>query len=861
MSHVLTISVHAAFLHDVEPKSVTASEVGNKIEPIIANMIANSYPHEKVYLHLDNNSYYFGDYIWFNAYLVNADGNTIPPISNTLYVELLNPGGEVIDKKVLKVENGRAHGDFILNRVPFYSGFYEVRAYTKYMLNFGDETVFSRIIPIFEKPETEGDYKSRELRKYGTGKFKQLRKKPHKGSKINLQFYPEGGNLINGVPSQVAFEATDKFGNPLDVSGTIVDDNGNTITSFHTSHEGKGRFPFLSSAHPAKAQVEYDGKIHTFKLPEALDSGYVMTVNNISSPDSVCITVNRSGNSLERDTLGIVLLSQGCLKNYVIASTHFSRPLEIKFDKSTLPTGVAEIVLLNKAGQPIADRMIFNHGKSDANISVTTAFDKPYYAPYEPVTLSCSLKEADGTPVTSPFSISIRDDENELVYQRNILTDLLLISDIKGYVANPTYYFETDDSTRRNDLDILLMVQGWHRYAIDKMTEPRKQLRYNPETTGIETVGIVNAHNLNKPKSGVDISAFLLLSNQSEEKYASAMQVLTTDSLGKFSFIADVTGNWNLILSAREKGKKKNYLISLDRRFSPQPRRYRYTDMEITAKDGPASQPESHLETESDSIAEMDLSEIMKAIDDSLASAGVKPDKVEHLGEVVVKGKKNSKAREIYEAHSKSIAYYDVKSGLDDIRDDGEYIGDDIHTFLRKMNNNFVPIYSNGEEYLHYKQRMPLFVINYQRTNRTKMDYDRYKNIRLEAIKSIYISENIPTMLKYADPMITMIDIDKIYGCAVFIETYPDGEIPVDAGKGVRKTRLQGYTTPDEFYNPDYSIMEPEPDYRRTLYWNPSVTPDINGEATVKFYNNSSCKSFTVDLQTVTPAGSIGSSL
>ncbi len=93
------------------------------IELILANAASNSLPQEKVYLHLDNTSYYYGDNIYFNAYIVNADGNTLPAISNTLYVELLNPGGEVINKKVLKVENGRAASDFIINRVPFYSGF------------------------------------------------------------------------------------------------------------------------------------------------------------------------------------------------------------------------------------------------------------------------------------------------------------------------------------------------------------------------------------------------------------------------------------------------------------------------------------------------------------------------------------------------------------------------------------------------------------------------------------------------------------------------------------------------------------------------------------------------------------------
>lgn len=99
-------------------------------------------PQEKVYLQFDNTSYYQGDDIWFKCFLVTSDLYPATNLSKTLYVELLNPGGEIIDKRILKIENSQCHGDFTLNQIPFYSGFYEVRAYTKYMLNFGEDIIF-----------------------------------------------------------------------------------------------------------------------------------------------------------------------------------------------------------------------------------------------------------------------------------------------------------------------------------------------------------------------------------------------------------------------------------------------------------------------------------------------------------------------------------------------------------------------------------------------------------------------------------------------------------------------------------------------------------------------------------------------
>lgn len=104
------------------------------------------------------------------------------------------------------------------------------------------------------------------------------------------------------------------------------------------------------------------------------------------------------------------------------------------------------------------------------------------------------------------------------------------------------------------------------------------------------------------------------------------------------------------------------------------------------------------------------------------------------------------------------------------------------------MNKNFSPVPQRN--YLYYKSKMPLFVINYECTRHTEMDYNKYKYIRLEAIKSIYITENLSTICRYADPRLSPFDVSDLYGCAVLIETYPEGKIPTEAGKGVRKHGL-----------------------------------------------------------------------
>ena len=173
------------------------------------------------------------------------------------------------------------------------------------------------------------------------------------------------------------------------------------------------------------------------------------------------------------------------------------------------------------------------------------------------------------------------------------------------------------------------------------------------------------------------------------------------------------------------------------------------------------------------------------------------------------------------------VAYYDIPSVSDNLYDKGKYTGD-IHQLLFTINDFY-------EEFnlLKFRGKLVSVVSN---TNTP------YWMIHLHRIKSIYLFE--PTLR------------NDCY--TVYIETYPYAEAPVEGAKGVRKTWLEGYSVAKEFYHPDYSVLPPQPDYRRTLYWNPSVTTDEDGAARIRFYNNSGCKSFSISAETVTAEGMIG---
>lgn len=822
-----------------------------------AEQFGNLLPQEKVYLQFDNTSYYQGDRIWFSAFVITSEKNCPTSLSKTLYVELLNPGGELVDKRILPVREGRCHGEFALTQTPFYSGFYEIRAYTKYMLNFGDATIFSRIFPIFEKPKEEGNFAEKTLQPYAVYKHPQERKRSKRAKRFNLRFYPEGGHWVNGLPTWVAFEATDAFGNPVDISGHIENKEKNVRLTFETLHEGRGVFLYTPTEERHRAVVEWNDKTYRFNLPEPESQGFAFAVNNLASADSLEIEV-RKNRETPPATLGVAVMARGQLYNFCMLTVSRQAPVRFKVSQRELPVGVAQVVLFDESGRTLADRLLFV-GRPDT-LALAVHRNKELYQPFDSIQLDFQVTDTAGQPVQASLSVSVRDGWEEVESRHSLLTDLLLMSEIKGYVRRPTWYFEADDSLRRHALDQLLMVQGWRRYAWKTWAavEPF-ELKYMPEQ-GIELHGTVVSMVRSKPRPHVQVASFLMKRGKEEEENvqnATAIDSYTTDSLGRFAFVSNIEGKWNLILAVTEKGKKKGHRILLDRVFSPEPVPYPLAEMQVEITGEPDVRMVEEMPADTVASPEEDFDLFMDAYEDSLRRLGI-DEKIHRLDEVVIKAKKRSKEREIYEARTKSVAYYDVPAEMDDIQDRNTYIGSDIHELMINMNQHFMRRNWSNEEYLYYKGKLPLFVINYERTYQTEMDYNKYRLLTLESIKSIYITEDLGTICRYADPILSPFDVLDLYGCAVLIETYPEGEIPAKAGKGVRKTWLEGYSTPETFYEPDYSILPKEPDYRRTLYWNPVLLPDSTGHATVRFYNNSRCRRPRITVETLTEEGKIG---
>jgi len=425
-------------------------------------------------------------------------------MSRLMYVELVSPDGLVVERQQLIVsEKGYSSGDFAL-KDSLYSGFYELRAYTRWMLNFcvtehpyGRKdreqfynhqmaadffrqygTIYSRVFPVYERPDSTGDFSQ----KYIVSRPKQRLDKVLKPD-LNVRFYPEGGNLIAGTRCRLAFEATTEEGEAVsDLQLQIGSQTAKTM------YMGRGAFEMEipEDGSLPKARCTYKGKEYSFSLPKAEKRGVtVRMIPPLTPPKQEGTDEFSDAGWRFRISIrgldptkeyGCAVLCRGKLQHFQrVDFKGEGEETEILLPK--LPTGVNDLIIFNEEGTPLADRLFFvnNHDYGTERIEVEGLKDG--YQPYEQVRLAFHAPAAAGH-----ISISVRDaSTDDPTYDTgSMMTELLLSSELKGFVAYPEYYFEADDEEHSRNLDLLMMVQGWRRYDFRELTEG-KPLRYQPE--------------------------------------------------------------------------------------------------------------------------------------------------------------------------------------------------------------------------------------------------------------------------------------------------------------------------------------------------------------------------------------------
>ena len=804
-----------------------------------AQTFADNYPREKAYLHFDNTSYYVGDTIWFKAYVTLAEKQVFSSISRPLYVELVDQAGHVTDKQIIKLSQGEGSGQFVLPQ-SMLSGYYEVRAYTRWMLAFSDPQYFSRTLPIYQL--SHSDQLERSISTYELSP--SMEKRPEETrEKLSLRFFPEGGQLVEGVTSQVAFKAESKNEGNIQLSGTLYTKEGQEITSFETLHDGMGAFEYTPSALPAIAKVNFQGKQYEFTLPKALPSGYILKVDNNAGAISVTVSCNAA---TPQDTLAVFISHQGRPHAYQLIHCQANEPQQFTVLSRKLPAGVLQISLLNRAGNTLCDRFVFASPRAPLQISPKGL--KEIYAPYAPIRCELQLNNAIGEPIPGKLSVSIRDAvrSDYMEYDNNIFTDLLLTSDLKGYIHQPGYYFTESSLRKQKELDILLMVHGWRKYDMTQQIgiSPFTPLQL-PESQLVLYGQVKSTILKNKLK---DIALSVMVKRDAEIITGQTV----TDENGHFSIpLEDFEGSMEAVIQTRKVGKERNKdaSILIDRHFSPATRAYGYKELH------PEWGNIAHWQQEAEKFDSLYIDSIRRV------------DGLYLLDEVEIKSKRRRQSTNMAtKINEQSIdAYYDIRQAVDQLRDNGKVVTT-IPEVMEKLNPLFY--WDRSNDNCTYRQKPICYIMDNKILSSTEVNM---MLTEIDGLASIIISkgtggidDEIIQNSKMSDS--NDIDVTELDKYSIFyLIPLPRHDVlnkHETAALGTRQTVMQGYTPALEYYSPAYIDKElymDKADKRRTLYWNPTVQTDENGKAVIECYNNQYSTPLIIQAETMSNDGKIGS--
>lgn len=774
---------------------------------------------EKIYLHFDKPYYASGDDIWFKVYLVNADTHQQNAMSKIVYVDLIDYKNEIIESKVIKIINGSGLGDFKL-ALNLASGVYTIRAYTNFMRNYDSGYFFRKKINVSSLNKVDNSEK--KISKIN--RVKKISSNALNSTRPDIQFFPEGGYLVNSLINRMGFKALDINGKGIDIKGSIIDEDGRIITMFKSSKFGLGKIAFKPQRDVKyKAIIDYNGQKLNYDLPQVLAEGIVMQIEE--QQDLYLIKLQSSNN---KDLNNLILHGQQHGEVICNASINVSQnKASIRVLKTLLKQGILQFTLLDNNISPICERLVF-YEKDKNYPKVNISFSKRDYIKRELVEMEISL---DTMQIESEADISVSITDASVVHGNNydldIKSHLLLNSELRGEIENPGYYFMSDDSNRKKELDNLMMTQGWRRYIYNDVLKG-STYQFKMET-GISFKG--SLINENQKISNKEIT--LLFKN----KETLFLQKMKTNNQGNFMFGEfDIVDSTSIIIQAtrlkennrlkNEKIKKVPYngTINLEKFNAPELSQLSNSIVEINTEY--IERNEKILKEES----KFKLSDETINLDEVV----LKPVKVISQEEIRKENKRKHNA--LYLEPSYVVDFYDLVPTGD---------------FLSMLKSMVPGGLTRGRTSLT-KAPQPLFLID---GNPTELDTTGFQDVLDIDIYNI-----------------DFVDILKgpsaaIYGSrgsngvvAIYTKGGTEGQEEPNIGdrKGIVSFIHPGYSRAREFYEPKYVTYKPEhqkTDYRSTLCWKPDIKMNSNGKANIEFYAADISTTYRVELEGITSDG------
>lgn len=800
------------------------------------NDAINSY-REKIYIHFDKSNYYAGEDMWFKVYLVDAHTHKSYALSKVVYVDLISPSDKIVDTKIIKIDGGGSEGDFKLSK-DLINGQYTVRAYTNFMRNFDASYFFRKKMHIISSMEIYTLKKDSVIEH----PINEEKKDDILDLKPDVQFFPEGGYLVDNFINRVGFKVVGINGKGIDINGRIVDETGKKIISIRTSKFGMGNFsftPILGKSY--KAEIIYNNLEVSYDLPSTKNEGVLMHVAEYEDNYTINLQSSLPGGTKNFQVIG----SKNGEVIYSTTIMEDKTQTMVNISKAALESGIVQFTVLDAKRIPLCERLVYVETK-EIKPEINIASSKMKYGTRELIELEISMDQLKKKSVQANMSLSVTDVtfEQKDSLDLDIKSHLLLNSELKGTIENPGYYFYSKDSVRKENLDILMMCQGWRQFIWNEGIHDSIENIKHPIEQGFSFTGNVKKyfnHNKSEP-----VTVSIIIRN----KEMFEIDELQTNEEGRFEFgDYDINDSTSIIIQAKSSNKKKaiskkslenpktNYFIQLDTFVVP----------EIGMKSLFSNEVYKNRTNQF-----LELSQPINQTDWSfeVTEEQIELEEVELTAEIGL---------EKYASYVKNNQLYRRPSQRLDFLELGKYMTGNI---IQNLDGKIAGLTVQYVDTIGGKVIMD-FVAFFKRS--------QSQGLRLP----LYLLDGMPVDVAAINsiPMVEVLFVDAlkgakatIYGSAgghgvIAVYTKDGSEIKSVDNKerrGIITFIHTGYSQLRKFYEPVYKTNELDqkyPDHRRTICWKPMVNLDKEGKAKISFYSADVSTTYRVVLEGISDNG------
>ncbi len=858
------------------------------------------FPQEKIYIHTDRPYYLAGDTIWFRAYLVNATGHERSKLSNKVFVYLANEKDSIVEKQMLNAANDKLNGSITIpdsllegnyviraytarmlnfgDRFIFAKNLYIGSKRNRFNIEaeFSPAREGSRpsnvvisLVDLEQKP-LGGEIGYLDLIKEGSilkeskfitdknGKaaisFENIKPEDWQNAFIKLKykwlskilyptiaaadsldirFLPEGGNIISGTEAVVAFIAVNKNGLPVPIEGYVKNEVGIKVTNFRTSHDGMGKFTFIPGSGRAYFAVvtSKDGREQAYALPPINNYAYQVSIVD-ENEKNLKVRVSL-GDSLYKKNKKTFLL--GTSQGRLCFAGSGRDMYEVDIPKDSFPEGVAKLTLFSETEVPVSERLFFVKHQHSI-VTIDGLRDK--YGARQPVSLTITSKDKLGNPAKGAFSIAVTDDAVVPSGESdgNIITNLLLNEDLKGYIPNPTFYFDEKQAKANDALDLVMLTHGWSRYSWEEVMQNKYPAVQYGSDSALNISGHVESAS-GEPVKGYTVGLYADKWGSSflSADYEDGIALDTLDEKGSFAFnnlIFQDSTQFMILVKNRKKVQKNLKIIlnkynwiaapalALTRSYDSSPMKETLRNMKNRFKQDIQSEGRGitlapvNLKTNKKTSYFSDKRRV------SMTSSIITSDQIEKTGNVnlanslfLVPGVQLKQGRITIQGgvtfSGTSLVISEPILIVDGVPTDA---GSGLMSLLNTIPYNtvdFIEVLKGNDEAAYgVRGANGVILVNTKQRN-SRLDSTQYSRI--------------------------------MDGKPVFY--------------------VPGYAVAKEIYVPKYDMPEqlknPIPDVRATIYWNGNIHVDDKGTANILFYTSDPVTTYSIILEGLTDSGDI----